>query len=68
MPRVSADLADTEPVTVIRLMCVLLPAWFAPGVADWVMHRRVGIERTGGLREPLVHSLMMSEVSVLLRE
>jgi hypothetical protein len=44
-----SDPADIESVTVRRLMYVLLPSWFAPGAADYVMHRRTRIERTSGL-------------------
>jgi hypothetical protein len=36
---VPADPADVESVTVRYLMYVLLPAWFVPGIADYVMHR-----------------------------
>lgn len=61
---------STEP-TVRRatrryLMYGLLPAWFVPGIADWVMHRRTRIEDTSGTRESLLHSLMMLEVGVPL--
>ena len=63
---VSADLADVESVTVRYLMYVLLPAWFVPGIADYVMHRRTGIERTSGLGELAIHALMMAEISVPL--
>jgi hypothetical protein len=38
--RTSSDPADVESVTVRRLMYVLLPAWFVPGLADCVRHRR----------------------------
>jgi hypothetical protein len=62
--RVSADPADVESVTVRYLMYVLMPAWFAPGIADYLMHRRTRIERTSGLRESAIHSLMMAEVAV----
>src|SRR4051812_35688447 len=48
------------------LMYGLLPAWFVPGIADWVMHRRTRIESTSGTRESLIHSLMMVEVGVPL--
>lgn len=48
------------------LMYGLLPAWFVPGVLDWRMHRRTRIEETSGLRESLIHSLMMAEVGVPL--
>jgi hypothetical protein len=57
--KISADPSDVESVTLRYLMYVLVPAWFVPGVADWVMHRKTGIERTSGLRESLVHALMM---------
>jgi hypothetical protein len=46
---VFADPADVESVTVRYLMYVLLPAWFVPGIADYVMRRRTRIERTSGL-------------------
>src|SRR5207302_892582 len=59
--RVSADPADVESVTVRYLMYVLMPAWFVPGIADYLMHRRTRIERTSGLRESAIHSLMMAE-------
>src|SRR6266702_1180128 len=62
--RVSADPADVESVTVRYLMYVLMPAWFVPGIADYVMHRRTRIERTSGVRESGVHALMMAEVAV----
>jgi hypothetical protein len=38
--------ADAESVTIRYLMYVLLPAWFVPAVADYLMHRRTRIERT----------------------
>ncbi len=61
---VSSDPADVESVTIRYLMCVLLPAWFVPGVADYLMHRRTRIERTSGLGESAIHALMMAEISV----
>jgi hypothetical protein len=63
---VSANPADVESVTVRYLMYVLLPAWFVPGIADYVMHRRTRIERTSGLRESAIHALMMTEISAPL--
>src|SRR6266566_5679152 len=47
-------------------MYVLLPAWFVPGAADYLMHRRTRIERTSGLGESAIHALMMAEISVPL--
>lgn len=64
--RPSSDPADVESVTIRYLMYVLLPAWFVPAVADYVMHRRTRIERTSGLGESAIHALMMAEISVPL--
>jgi hypothetical protein len=61
---VSRDATDVQAVTMRYLMYVLLPAWFVPAVADWVMHRRTKIEQAGGLRESLLHSLMLGEIAV----
>jgi hypothetical protein len=38
--QVSANPADVGSVTVRHLISVLLPAWFLPGIADHMMHRR----------------------------
>ncbi|MGP3949996.1 diguanylate cyclase [Streptomyces sp. 7N604] len=55
---------SVEDATVRYLMYGLLPSWFVPGLADWVMHRRTRIEDTTGTKESLIHSLMMAEVGV----
>ncbi|KUO05925.1 hypothetical protein [Streptomyces caeruleatus] len=55
---------DVGDATVRYLLYGLLPSWFAPGVADWWMHRRTRIEETAGVKESLIHSLMMTEVGI----
>lgn len=60
----SGPVTDVSDATRRYLMYVLLPAWFAPGVADWWMHRRTRIESTSGTRESLIHLLMMAEIGV----
>ncbi|MET7479376.1 diguanylate cyclase [Streptomyces sp. NPDC005648] len=55
---------DVGDVTTRYLLYGLLPGWFVPGLADWVMHRRTRIEETAGTKESLLHSLMMAEVGV----
>jgi hypothetical protein len=55
---------DVGDVTTRYLLYGLLPSWFAPGLADWVMHRRTRIEETAGTKESLIHSLMMTEVGI----
>jgi hypothetical protein len=46
------------------MMYVLLPVWFVPGVLDWIWHRQTKIETTSGVKESLIHSLMMTEVGL----
>ncbi|NEB05442.1 diguanylate cyclase [Streptomyces sp. SID13726] len=55
---------DVGDVTTRYLLYGLLPSWFVPGLADWVMHRRTRIEETSGTKESLIHSLMMAEVGI----
>lgn len=46
----------------------VLPAWGLPGLADWMCHRRSRIEipERGGLRESLLHILMLTEGAIPL--
>ena len=60
----STRTADVGDVTTRYLLYGLLPGWFVPGLADWVMHRRTRIEDTAGTKESLIHSLMMAEVGI----
>lgn len=46
------------------LMLLVFPLWVAAGLIDWACHRRTAIERTSGLKENLLHLLMMAEVGV----
>jgi hypothetical protein len=42
----------------------VVPVWTAAGVADWLCHRRTKIEKTTGLKETLIHLLMLLEAGV----
>ncbi|MEV6840737.1 diguanylate cyclase [Streptomyces sp. NPDC051133] len=53
---------DVGEATTRFLLYGLLPGWFVPGLADWVLHRRTRIEDTSGTKESLIHALMMAEV------
>jgi hypothetical protein len=66
---------DVGDATTRYLLYGLLPSWFVPGVADWVMHRRTRIEETAGTKESLIlphclkgvggaPTLMMAEVGI----
>ncbi|MGQ4381058.1 diguanylate cyclase [Streptomyces sp. SAS_267] len=62
--RVPPGADDVENANRRFLLYGVLPLWFVPAVADWVMHRRSDIEHTSGVRESAVHALMMTEVGV----
>jgi len=55
---------DPEQASCRFLMYGLLPFWFVPGVLDWLWHRQTKIETTAGIKESLIHVLMMTEVGV----
>ncbi|MBK3564813.1 diguanylate cyclase [Streptomyces sp. MBT62] len=63
-PAVRRQENDVGDATTRYLLYGLLPGWFAPGLADWVMHRRTRIEDTSGTKESLIHALMMTEVGI----
>ncbi|CAG2135150.1 hypothetical protein LMG19282_01037 [Cupriavidus campinensis] len=52
-----------EPVRLI-LMYGLIPLWILAGLGDWWFHRRQRIEINAGVRESVMHSLMMVQVGV----
>ncbi|WP_063804001.1 hypothetical protein [Streptomyces bungoensis] len=60
----SGATVDVGDATTRFLLCGLLPGWFLPGPADWVMHRSTRIEETSGTRESLIHALMTAEVGL----
>jgi hypothetical protein len=60
----SAGRVDVGEVTTRCLLYGLLPSWFVPELADWMMHRRTRIEDTAGTRESVIHALMMAEVGI----
>ncbi|MET9291848.1 diguanylate cyclase [Streptomyces sp. NPDC003077] len=62
--RTPAHADDAENASRRILLYGVLPLWFVPSVADWIMHRRTRIQDTSGTRESLVHALMMTEAGV----
>ncbi|MGW1068287.1 diguanylate cyclase [Streptomyces aureus] len=62
--RIPGRADDVENANRRFLLYGVLPLWFVPAVADWVMHRRSDIEHTSGVRESAVHALMMTEAGI----
>ena len=55
---------STNELLVNLILYGLLPLWGITGFIDWCCHRATGIERTSGLRESLVHSLMGIQLGI----
>lgn len=54
----------TDQLLINLILYGLLPLWGVTGFIDWCCHRATGIERTSGLRESLVHSLMGIQLGI----
>jgi len=54
----------TEHLLVNLILFGLLPLWGVTGFIDWCCHRATGIERTSGLRESMVHSIMGVQLGI----
>jgi hypothetical protein len=52
-----------EPARFI-LLYLVIPAWLAAGLADWACHRRTDLAHTSGIKESLLHLLMVVEVGL----
>jgi hypothetical protein len=55
---------DVAAVTTNYLLYVVLPLWLVVGMADWLCHRAAHIETTSGVKESLIHLLMLGEVGI----
>jgi hypothetical protein len=58
------DAPTTNQLLMYLILYGLLPLWGITGFIDWCCHRATGIERTSGLRESLVHSLMGVQLGI----
>ena len=56
--------ADTDRLLINLILYGMLPLWGIAGFIDWCCHRATRIERTSGLKESLVHSLMGIQLGV----
>lgn len=46
------------------ILYVCIPLWMAVGLGDWLFHRMTRISETSGLKESLLHLLMLSEIGI----
>jgi len=54
----------TDQLLMNLILYGLLPLWGITGFIDWCCHRATGIERTSGLKESLIHSLMGIQLGI----
>ena len=55
---------DTSTLLTNLILYGLLPLWGIAGFVDWCCHRVTRIERTSGLKESLIHSLMGIQLGI----
>lgn len=48
------------------ILYFFIPAWLISGFGDWIFHRLTHISTTSGLKESLLHQLMLVELGVPL--
>jgi hypothetical protein len=53
---------QTRAVTRRVLQYFIVPLWLGAGIADWACHRATHIETTTGVKETLIHLLMLAEM------
>jgi hypothetical protein len=57
-------MGNVEQIANNYMLYFLVPGWIVPGLADYACHRRTRIETTSGLREAVLHFLMITVVGV----
>lgn len=55
----------SDPAVLI-LMYFVIPIWFVAGIADWICHRATHIEETSGIKESVIHTVMLIEAGIPL--
>lgn len=64
MTILGSSMPDTNTLVRRLIMYFIVPLWDLAGAADWLCHRRANIEKTTGLKESLLHLLMLGEMGV----
>jgi hypothetical protein len=57
-------MSDTRHLLINMILYGLLPLWGVAGFIDWLCHRSTHVERTSGLKESLIHSLMGIQLGI----
>jgi len=57
-------MSEVEEIAKNYMLYFLMPLWIIPGLADYLCHRRSKIETTSGLREAVLHNMMITVMGV----
>ncbi len=60
----SGAVSDTNQLLLNLILYGLLPLWGISGFIDWCCHRATHVERTSGIKESLIHSLMGIQLGI----
>lgn len=55
---------DTRHLLINLILYGLLPLWGVSGFIDWCCHRATHVERTSGIKESVIHSLMGVQLGI----
>jgi hypothetical protein len=60
----SVSHSGAEQAARFSLLYLLPPVWLASALADWLCHRRSRTEETAGVKESLIHILLLAEMGL----
>jgi hypothetical protein len=63
-PAQGCDAGRVPEAVQFSLLYAVPPVWLAASLADWACHRYSRIERTAGVKESLIHLLLLSEMGL----
>ena len=64
MPAQGSDNRRASEAVRFSLLYAVPPIWLASSLADWACHRYSRIERTAGVKESLIHLLLLGEMGL----
>jgi hypothetical protein len=56
--------SNTEVLVLNMILFLIMPLWGLSGLLDWWCHRKSEIEKTSGIKESFLHSLMGAQIGI----
>lgn len=57
-------MSDVTDITKNYMLYFMIPVWIVTGLADYLCHRKTNIETTSGLREAVLHYMMITIMGI----